>query len=204
MGVVNHLNDHLRVELTGFYTLLHNAMVRRDFQFNGMDSILYDGEMSKVEAIVNAESARIWGLSGSISWDLFSGLNLKSNINYTYGEESGGIPLRHAAPLFGASHLIYQANKIKVDFFVRYNGEKPYERMAPSEIEKTYMYAADENGNPYSPSWYTLNLNLAYQVRQFLQVNAGVGNILNVRYRSYSSGIVAPGRNFFITMRVSL
>jgi len=76
--------------------------------------------------------------------------------------------------------------------------------MAPSEIEKDYMYAADENGDPYSPAWYTLNLNVAYQVRQFLQINTGIGNILNARYRPYSSGIVAPGRNFFIAMRVSL
>jgi len=204
LGLINHVNDRLRVELTGFYTLLRDAMVRRDFQFNGMDSLLYDGEMSKVEAIVNAESARIWGLSGSINWDLVSGLMLKSSLNYTYGEETGGIPLRHAAPLFGATHLIYQANKIKADFFVRYNGEKPFDRMAPSEIEKDYMYAADENGDPYSPAWYTLNLNVAYQVRQFLQINTGIGNILNARYRPYSSGIVAPGRNFFIAMRVSL
>ena len=179
-------------------------MVRRDFQFNGMDSIVYEGEMSRVEALVNAESARIWGISGSFNWNLIAGFLIKSSLNYTFGEEEDGIPLRHAAPLFGATHLVYQANKIKADFFVRYNGEKPFEKMAPSEIDKTYMYASDENGNPYSPSWYTLNLNLAYQLRQFIQLNTGIGNILNVRYRTYSSGIVAPGRNFFIAMRVSI
>ncbi len=204
LGVIQHVNDRLRVEVTGFYTLLNNAMVRRDFQFNGMDSILYDGEMSKVEAIVNAESARIWGVSGAINWNLFAGLLLKSSINYTYGEETGGVPLRHAAPIFGASHLIYQANKIKTDFFIRFNGQKSFERMAPAEISKTYMYSSDENGDPYSPAWYTLNLNIAYQVKKFLQINTGVGNILNARYRAYSSGIVAPGRNFFIAMRVSI
>ncbi len=204
LGLIKHFNNRFRVEITGFYTLLNDAMVRRDYQFNGMDSIFYDGEMSKVEAIVNAESERIWGLSGSINWNLVDGFLIKSSLNYTFGEESGGIPSRHAAPLFGATHFIYQANKIKTDLFVRYNGEKPFNKMAPSEIEKSYMYAADDNGNPYSPSWYTLNLNVAYQVRQFLQINTGVENLLNVRYRTYSSGIVAPGRNFFITIRVSI
>ncbi len=204
LGLIKNVNHKLRVEVTGFYTWLNDAMVRRDFQFNGMDSIIYEGEMSRVEALVNAESARIWGISGSFNWNLIAGFLIKSSLNYTFGEEEDGIPLRHAAPLFGATHLIYQANKIKADLFVRYNGEKPFEKMAPSEIDKTYMYASDENGNPYSPSWYTINLNLAYQLRQFLQINTGIGNILNVRYRTYSSGIVAPGRNFFISMRVCI
>jgi hemoglobin/transferrin/lactoferrin receptor protein len=35
-------------------------------------------------------------------------------------------------------------------------------------------------------------------------VNTGVENILDYRYRPYSSGIVAPGRNFIVSFRVSL
>ncbi len=38
-------------------------MVRRDFQVNGNDSIMYDGEMSQVQAIVNTGSATIYGVS---------------------------------------------------------------------------------------------------------------------------------------------
>ncbi len=51
------------LELSGFYTYLVDAMVRRDYTFNGMDSIWYDGEYSQVEAIVNAGSAKIYGIS---------------------------------------------------------------------------------------------------------------------------------------------
>ena len=179
-------------------------MVRRDFTFNGQDSIIYDGELSKVEAIVNADWARVYGLSASVNWNICNNLFFKSSVTTTHGMESDSIPMRHAAPLFGASHLVYRTELFKADFYVRYNGVKTHEKMPPSELSKAYMYTLNENGELYSPAWYTLNINLAYQVKSFLQINAGVENILNKRYRPYSSGIVAPGRNFMITVRTSI
>jgi hemoglobin/transferrin/lactoferrin receptor protein len=63
------------------------------------------------------------------------------------------------------------------------------------------MYALDADGNPYSPSWYTLNFKALYQITQNFSVSAGVENITDQRYRPYSSGISAPGRNFIIALR---
>jgi hemoglobin/transferrin/lactoferrin receptor protein len=74
--------------------------------------------------------------------------------------------------------------------------------MPPSESEKPYMYASDENGKPWSPAWFTLNCKATYNFTKWLVVNAGVENILDLRYRPYSSGIVAPGRNFIFSLRV--
>ena len=37
-----------------------------------------------------------------------------------------------------------------------------------------------------------------------LEFNFGIENILNKHYRTYSSGISAPGRNFIFGMRVKL
>jgi hemoglobin/transferrin/lactoferrin receptor protein len=79
-----------------------------------------------------------------------------------------------------------------------------YEDMAPSEAEKPHMYAEDDNGNPYSPSWYTLNLKASYQLGNMALINAGIENILDHRYRPYASGIVAPGRNFIIALRLKI
>jgi hemoglobin/transferrin/lactoferrin receptor protein len=74
--------------------------------------------------------------------------------------------------------------------------------MPPSETDKPYMYAKDENGNPWSPGWITFNLKLSYDILKWAVVNAGIENILDNRYRPYSSGIVAPGRNLVISLRV--
>ena len=74
---------------------------------------------------------------------------------------------------------------------------------APLEEEKgkREIYALDANGNVYSPGWITLNLRLSYMVLKGLYLNVGVENVTDVRYRPYSSGISAPGRN--VTMSVT-
>lgn len=204
LGLSRDLFDLIHAEISGFYTLLDNAMVRRDFVFDGQDSILYYGEMSKVLAIVNAGNARVWGAHFVMQVSPVRNLRLKTNLNITKGEDQDGIPLRHVTPLFGSAHIIYESKKFKTDLYAIYNGELSFEDMPPSEVDKDYLYASDENGNPYCPSWYTLNLKASYQLGNFGIVNAGIENILNHRYRPYSSGIVSPGMNFIVALRVMI
>ena len=66
------------------------------------------------------------------------------------------------------------------------------------------MYDADDKGNPYSPSWWTLNFKVSYKIIEQLSIDLGIENIFNERYRPYSSGIASPGRNFIIAVRASL
>jgi hemoglobin/transferrin/lactoferrin receptor protein len=54
------------------------------------------------------------------------------------------------------------------------------------------------------PSWYTLNLKAGYQINRYLGIQAGVENILDHHYRNFASGISAPGRNIFVTLRATL
>lgn len=85
---------------------------------------------------------------------------------------------------------------------MNYNGEIKYEDLAPSEQGKPYMYATDGNGNPYSPAWWTLNLMTTYNYKDWAVVNVGLENILDNRYRPYSSGIAAPGRNLILSINL--
>jgi hemoglobin/transferrin/lactoferrin receptor protein len=189
-------------EVTVFLTFLRDAMVRREFTFNGQDSILYDSEMSKVYAVVNADEALLYGGNISFGFDLARFLHFSNTLTIAFGEDHDGIPLRHVAPLFGSTHLTVKTNKLGADFFVNYNGVKAANKMAPSEQTKLHMYALDNDGNPYSPAWYTINFKGSYQITKNIVVNAGIENILDHRYRPYSSGIVAPGRNFIFTLRL--
>jgi len=204
LGVSKDFGDILHIDLTGFYTWLDNAMVRHDFLFNGEDSIIYNGELCKVQAITNASYARVFGTQINLLANITGWLSIKSVLNITKGLEKGDIPLRHAAPVFGSTHLICTSSKLSSDLYSNYNGSRKYEDMAPSETEKPYMYAKDENGNPWSPGWFTLNLKVSYAIMKWGTINAGVENILDNRYRPYSSGIVAPGRNFIFSLRVTL
>ena len=206
-GIIKVFPGRMKVDVTAFYTLLNNALVRRDFMLNGQDSLLYDGAMSRVLAIQNAANASIYGLQAGIELKLGYGFSLISRFTWQNGEEEldegGTAPLRHAVPWFGVSRLNYMRHKFTAELYAQYQGEVSYENMAPSEQSKTSLYAPDANGNPYSPQWTTFNLKCSWQMSDILGLSAGIENITDLRYRPYSSGITAPGRNFFASVKAS-
>ncbi len=204
LGVIKNFNDKASLDITLFYTILNNAMVRQDFSINGQDSIMYDGEMSKVQALVNTGKGWIYGGSFTFQADITGRIGFRTNLTYMKGEDDTHEPLRHVSPLFGSTGISYTAHKIRLEVYANYNGEISYENLTSSERDKPYMYSTNSNGNPCSPSWLTLNLKGFYQINKKLQVDFGIENILDNRYRPYSSGIVSPGRNFIIALRANL
>lgn len=196
--------DVVKFDLTGFYTYLDNAMVRRPFQVNGQDSILFNGEMSEVYAVQNAAFGTVYGFNAGIEVKLPKGFSLSSRYNYQLGEEemeNGEVSRsRHAAPAFGVTRLTFQKDKLFMQLYAMYSAEISHENLNEEEKQKPFIYASDANGNPYSPGWYTLNFKAMYQFHENFAVSAGVENLTDQRYRPYSSGLVAPGRNFVISL----
>ncbi|MFN3561891.1 MAG: TonB-dependent receptor domain-containing protein [Chloroherpetonaceae bacterium] len=208
LAISKTFNDLARVELTGYYTYLDNALVRRDFQFNGQDSILYNNVLSRVQAIQNAAFADVYGVQAGVELKLPAGFGLSSRFNYQIGNEEmdDGTKSRsrHAAPWFGVTRLTYTSRKLDLQFYAMYSGEVSFENLNVEERLKPQIYAKDENGNPFSPAWLTLNLKALYRFEENFMITAGVENLTDVRYRPYSSGLVALGRNFVIALRAGL
>ncbi|MBN1199121.1 MAG: TonB-dependent receptor, partial [Bacteroidales bacterium] len=205
LGVAKVFGDMVKIDLTGYFTYLDQAMVRRNYTMNGLDSILYNGEMSRIQAIQNAAFATVYGIQAGLEIKLPAGFGFTSQFNYQKGEEElddgTKSPLRHAAPWFGVSHITFSSGKLELDLYGIYNGEISYANLAEEERGKDYLYAKDADGNPYSPSWYTLNIKALYQITGNFSVSAGVENITDQRYRPYSSGIAGSGRNFVLALR---
>ena len=182
-------------------------MVRRAFQVNGADSILFDGEQSKVYAIQNAAFATILGFHAGFEIRLPSGFSLLSQYNFQNGIEEMNDGLesrsRHAAPAFGVTRLTYTNDKVTLQLYSMYSAGLSFDDLNEEEKLKPAIYAKDANGNPYSPSWYTLNLKAMFKLNSNFTVSAGLENILDARYKTYSSGLVAPGRNFILSLRGS-
>ena len=199
-GIRKNFEDKLVLKASAYYTYLVDALVRRDFTFNGNREIEYNGELSNVQAIQNAANAFVYGFE--LGGEAFLGehWSILGNLTITEGveEDDDGLesPARHVAPTFADAHIVWKNDKFNADFFLNYNGEIPFEDLAFSERNKAFIYAQDENGLPFSPSWYTLNFRSRYQFSNAIHVNASVENITDQRYRTYSSGIVAPGINF--------
>lgn len=187
-----------------FYSYLSNAMVRRSFLLDGQDSILYEGVPSAVIAIVNASAAYVYGLEMAAKYRPLPGMTAEVRYNIQRGEEilddgSTG-PLRHAVPGFGRVSLQYNKSKWVGDIFAIYQHTFPADRLAPSEAAKPHLYARNEMGLPFAPSWWTLNISLSYMINPNFKLNMGLDNMLDRRFRPYSSGITAPGVNFRVGM----
>jgi len=204
IGIAKIIDDFLKVDFTAYYTLLNNAMVRRDFQLKGQDSILYDGVRSQVQAIQNAALADVYGIQAGIEMKFLGNINFSSDLNYQMGEEemdNGAVsPSRHAAPLFGTTRLNFSSEDLIVQVYANYQSERTHSELAVDERGKTEIYALDENGKTYAPAWYTINFKLSYQLWENFGINTGVENITDQRYRPYSSGMSAPGRNYIVSV----
>lgn len=207
LGFIWKIGNFLILDASSFYTILENAMVRRDYELEGQTTLIYQGEESNIQAIQNAAKAWVYGFEGGMELIILPSLRLLSQLTITRGEEEldngSTAPLRHAAPLFGNTHLVWNISKVKLDLYGEYNGRFDYEDLAPSEQGKAYLYAIDENGDPYSPSWYTLNFTGQYEFNDNWRFTASLENITDQRYRTYSSGITAAGRNLVVALSYS-
>ncbi|MEZ4916461.1 MAG: TonB-dependent receptor [Chitinophagales bacterium] len=87
LGLTKIFADRVKIDITGYYTRLKNAMVRRDFTLNGEDSIMYQGTLSQVQAIQNAAKAYVWGIQAGIEVKLPLNFYVSSDVNIQKGKE---------------------------------------------------------------------------------------------------------------------
>jgi hemoglobin/transferrin/lactoferrin receptor protein len=205
-GIEKVIDERIRLSGNAFYTLLDNAMVRRPYSLNGQDSLLYEGDPSRVDAIQNAAQARVFGFVLGVDASFGHGFGLMLRYNWQDGVEqdddnTADVPLRHAPPPFGQTGVNWSRKRLRLELYSQFSGGFDHADLAPSEQVKTPIYAKDANGDTYAPSWYTLNLKGSFQLNKLLQLSGGVENITDQRYRPYSSGITAPGLNFILAIR---
>lgn len=199
VGVSRVIEGFLRMDVVGYYTLLTNAIVRTDFTLNGLDSIMYDGQLYKISANYNASLAHIYGASLNIISDFYNNMVLKATFNYTRGRNlSDDVPLGHIPPVFGRVSLTYDYKRFRFDSYVNYNGWKFAESFSP--------YGEDNDGEATRfgfPAWWTLNFSASYEINDFLTAQLALQNILDQFYKPYASGVSAAGRNIVFTLRTS-
>ncbi len=207
LGIARKVGDFIKIDLAAYYTLLENAMVRRNYQLNGLDSILYDGQMSRVQAIQNAANAYVYGVQFGFDLNLSKGFRFSTDLNYQYGmeelDDGSKSRSRHAPPSYGVSRLQYKAGKLRLQLYSIYMAKRNHEDLPVSEQSKVEIYAKDADGNTWSPAWHTLNIKAEYQLTGTFALQAGIENITDIRYRPYSSGISGAGRNFVFSLRAN-
>ena len=200
-GFETVLAKQTKLDGTVYYTVLRDAIVTDLFTFNGKDSIVYDGLLSRVMANQNKRSAYIYGFSSALNTNLSPVLSMALRANYVYGRiktADGTDPLDHVSPFSIHWNIKYNRKKFTVRYFVNYNGWKRIKDFHPGG-EDNQKYAPPEG----MPAWFTLNLHLGYRLNKHVSLRTGIDNILDTQYRVFASGINGPGRNVFVAVSFS-
>jgi hemoglobin/transferrin/lactoferrin receptor protein len=208
------LDNKVRFEGTYFYTLLKNAVVLKDFQYQGKDSIMFNGSLSRVTAYQNTDNAIIQGAYGALMVDFNENVSFKTSLTYTHGvyreyrptnedhNHDTIIPLDHIPPLFGQSSLYYRYKKFESEISVRYSAAKESKDYSLGK-EDNEQYSADPV-NGYMPAWTIVNVKTTYHFTPKFTVNFGIENLFDQHYRVFASGVSSAGRNIMVALRVKL
>jgi hemoglobin/transferrin/lactoferrin receptor protein len=223
LSINQAIADKINIELTGFYTIFRNAIIKAPFKLNGEDSIVYNGVKSQVLANQNINKANVYGFTLGVNATIVTGLTFNSTLSYTkgffktdnsktssvYEKQANGSyalvnknvsskPLDHIAPLLGKTGIIYQHKKINTEIYALYNGWKRLNQFN-ADGEDNAQYATADG----IPSWVTVNWKGNINFTKNLQLQLGIENIFDKNYRYFASGFSAGGRNFLAALRVN-
>ena len=200
-GLTYWLKEKLQWENNIYYTRMYDAITAAPVNYFGKDSLPYQGTMSLVIANQNLKNAYNYGFSSNLKFDVVRGLTVFAGASYTRGriiEENENSPLDHVPPTYGRAGIRYSSSRVTAEWYVLFNGKK--------DIKDYYLNGEDnelyapKNG---TPAWQTYNAKFSWQINNQLTLQGGVENLMDIQYRTFASGINAPGRNFYGTLRCS-
>ena len=200
IGNIRLLRDGHSLEWNVYTTSITDALMIQPFRLDGQDSILYDGMMARVYAQQNVQRASVMGYSVRSTVVLAGYWKWSAMLQGTQGRV--GFPqqgnLDHIPPFSGRMNLYWQHQGWFLDFYALGNSWKRIERYQLNG-EDNEQYATPEG----MPAWITWNASCSYKTGQGMYWQVGVQNILDTQYRTFASGINAPGRNIQVAVRYS-
>lgn len=186
-------NRHF-IEGTYFYTQMYNAIVTDKYTYEGNSTLIYNGTLSEVYANQNKGKAYITGFNLAFKSTLTASLTFDGSYSFTLGRviETTNRPLDHIPPSFGRIGLNYMHKWGTVETYLLFNGKKDISDYSTSG-EDNPQYAPATG----MPAWETYNIKASSKDMYGFKFYAGVENILDTQYRTFASGINAPGRNIY-------
>ena len=195
---INYFFSTFKLQVQLYNTHISNAISREYGVLNGVDSMLYDGEIMRIQMNKNIESATINGISLSAELAATDNFLVAASCNYLNGEKNDKKPLAHIPPLNSKISFNYKIKKQTFDFYTHYNAWKLAANYDESGVDN--LIEATSDGNP---SWYTLNLAYTNKIDENIAFTFAIKNMLNAHYKTFGSGISASGRNFIIALHTT-
>ena len=191
-------NKNNKTEFCVFATNLKDAIAKRDITINEQDSILYDGEMMKMIANTNINSAKMFGINFNFYQKLSPKIDFSFNSSYVNGKSSDSLPLAHIPPLSVRGELNFKSNyKSEITLYTKYNTWKKAINFDANGVDNLEEATVDG-----TPSWYTLNLRYSKQLNN-INISVSCENILDAHYKTFASALSASGRNFIVSLQTN-
>ena len=210
------LNQLTYVSFRTFATVISRHIVRDDFIIfsdtttSDESTILYNGEEVTTIANKNLGNRFIHGFSID-GYSYFSkSLKFNGSISYIKGDENETYgPMPSISPIFGTISGEYSKNKFKISALYKFSGDKSpmdYSLGGEDGLEETPEIIESNGLIKYAgtPRWSDFSIYTNYDISQDVKVRFAITNIFDNHYRSFASGISAPGRSFQIGLYLKL
>ena len=192
--------ETLSIGGTIYHTWLVDAITKKDLGY----SQIHEDEEVNVQTLMNTDEAYVRGISLVGKWNVIQdienlGLYFEKSFNLQEGYDIfNDEPLGHIPPAYGKFLTQFKVKKLETKFWYDYALDKSLDD-ANDATDNTDL--ATEDG---WPGWYTFNMSVQYKVNKGVTAHLGLHNLLDHHYRTFSSGISAPGRNVIITLKFKI
>jgi len=207
-------NQKNQLSARGFATMISRHIVRSDyivFSDNttpSLATILYDGEELPTVANKNLGNRWVYGSSIDGKYSFTPALTARANLMYTLGNKNEKYgPLPSIAPYFGSISLQYEKTRWSFRADYQFSGAKDpdeYSYGGEDGLEETPLLNPTSDIPRYagSPAWNRAAVFANYAPRPDMTFQFGLDNIFDTHYRSFASGVSAPGRSLQLGLRL--
>ena len=210
------LDNKNYLSIRGFSTIISRHIGRAeyivysDITTPNLSTIIYDNEEVTTVANKNLGNRFIHGFSIDGSNNLSRSLKINYSLTYTKGDKNEIYgPLPSISPLFGSFSLDYNKNDLTIRAIYKYSDSKdPSEYSIGGEdgLDET-PYLIDQNGLKNflgTPKWSDFSIYASKKISSNSTLRLGITNIFDIHYRTFASGISAPGRSFQAGLNLKL
>lgn len=210
------LDNKNYLSIRGFSTIISRHIGRAEYiVFSDIttpdtSTIIYNNEEVTTIANKNLGNRFIHGFSIDGFNNLSRNLKIDYSLTYTKGDnnETYG-PLPSISPLFGSLSLDYVKNDLAIKAVYKFSDSKdPSEYSIGGEdgLDETPYIIGQDGLKDFlgTPNWSDFSIYASLNISPNSTLRLGITNIFDIHYRTFASGISAPGRSFQAGLNLKL
>ena len=209
------LDNSNYILLRGFSTIISrhigrdNYTVFSDITTPDLSTIIYNGEEVTTISNKNLGNRFIHGFSIDGFSEVYDNLKFNYSLTYTKGDDNENYgPLPSISPLFGSLAMTYSKNNLNVKAMFKFSEAKDadeYSFGGEDGLDETpFIFENERLIYLGTPKWSDLSIYATKNISSDIILRFGLTNLFDTHYRTFASGISAPGRSFQIGLNYKL